>query len=176
MLIICSENFNIIDQSHLSSNQEYRSHVLTKLAGNNALRACAGFATTIFSLGILRDYLYVYAIEVQPMLPLLENNVFKVIAVLLFLVGNVLVLSSMWALGVTGTYLGKKKNSQRTRVLTHSFFHLIGDYFGILKDSRVTGFPFNICENPMYTGCTLSFLGTALWYVICRNYTYFNIV
>lgn len=38
-----------------------------------------------------------------------------------------------------------------------------GDYFGILKDSRVTGFPFNICENPMYTGCTLSFLGTALW-------------
>ncbi|KAG4066421.1 hypothetical protein HA402_007057 [Bradysia odoriphaga] len=129
---------------NVAARVEYRSHALTKLAGNNALRACAAFAATIFSLGILRDYLYVQAIELQPILPLLESNVFKAIAVVLFLCGNVLVLSSMWALGVTGTYLG--------------------DYFGILKDSRVTGFPFNVCENPMYTGCTISFLGTALWY------------
>lgn len=50
----------------------------------------------------------------------------------------------MWALGVTGTYLG--------------------DYFGILMDSRVTGFPFNVVDNPMYVGSTLSFLGTAFWY------------
>jgi phosphatidylethanolamine N-methyltransferase len=56
----------------------------------------------------------------------------------------VLVLSSMWALGLTGTYLG--------------------DYFGILMDSRVTGFPFNITDAPMYYGSTMSFLGTALWY------------
>lgn len=91
----------------LINHSEYRSHALTKLAGNNALRACATFAATIFSLGILRDYLYVQAIELQPMLPLLESNMFKAVAVLLFLIGNVLVLSSMWALGVTGTYLGK---------------------------------------------------------------------
>ena len=50
----------------------------------------------------------------------------------------------MWALGVTGTYLG--------------------DYFGILMNERVTGFPFNINDNPMYNGSTLCFLGTALWY------------
>jgi phosphatidylethanolamine N-methyltransferase len=48
----------------------------------------------------------------------------------------------MWALGVTGTYLG--------------------DYFGILMDDMVTGFPFNICSAPMYYGSTMSFLGTAL--------------
>lgn len=91
---------------------------MTKLAGNNALRACAGFATTIFSLGILRDYLYVHAIELQPILPLLESNVFKAVAVLLFLSGNVLVLSSMWALGVTGTYLGKY--SRNTKISSHT--------------------------------------------------------
>ena len=62
----------------------------------------------------------------------------------IFLVGNVLVLSSMWALGVTGTYLG--------------------DYFGILMDSRVTGFPFNVTDSPMYHGSTLSFLATGLWF------------
>ena len=53
-------------------------------------------------------------------------------------------LSSMWALGVTGTYLG--------------------DYFGILMDEIVTGFPFNVSSSPMYHGSTLSFLGTALWF------------
>lgn len=66
------------------------------------------------------------------------------LAVALFASGNVLVLSSMWALGVTGTYLG--------------------DYFGILMDDMVTGFPFNVCSAPMYYGSTLSFLGSALWF------------
>jgi len=48
----------------------------------------------------------------------------------------------MWALGVTGTYLG--------------------DYFGILMDNMVTGFPFNVTDAPMYYGSTMSFLGTAI--------------
>ena len=48
----------------------------------------------------------------------------------------------MWALGVTGTYLG--------------------DYFGILMDKMVTGFPFNVTSAPMYYGSTMSFLGTAI--------------
>jgi phosphatidylethanolamine N-methyltransferase len=50
----------------------------------------------------------------------------------------------MYALGVTGTYLG--------------------DYFGILMDAPVTAFPFNVSEAPMYHGSTLSFLATALWF------------
>ena len=51
----------------------------------------------------------------------------------------------MWqALGVTGTYLG--------------------DYFGILMDKMVTGFPFNILDNPMYIGSTMCFLAHSLWY------------
>lgn len=49
----------------------------------------------------------------------------------------------MYALGVTGTYLG--------------------DYFGILMDAPVTSFPFTASAAPMYHGSTLSFLATALW-------------
>jgi methylene-fatty-acyl-phospholipid synthase len=67
----------------------------------------------------------------------------KYSAIPLFATGNVLVLSSMWALGVTGTYLG--------------------DYFGILMDAPVTSFPFNVTDAPMYHGSTLSFLATAIW-------------
>lgn len=55
-----------------------------------------------------------------------------------------LVVSSTWALGITGTFLG--------------------DYFGILMDDIVTGFPFNITDAPMYHGSTMSFLGSALVY------------
>lgn len=62
----------------------------------------------------------------------------------LFVSGQVFVVTSMWALGVTGTYLG--------------------DYCGILMTSRVTGFPFNVLNDPMYVGSTMAFLGTALWY------------
>lgn len=50
----------------------------------------------------------------------------------------------MYALGITGTYLG--------------------DYFGILMDAPVTGYPFNVTGAPMYWGSTMSFLGTALWF------------
>lgn len=37
-----------------------------------------------------------------------------------------------------------------------------GDYFGILMDEKVTVFPFNIMENPMYWGSTANYLGLAL--------------
>jgi len=101
---------------------------------------------TIFSLGIVRDILYEKALRDQPAWSFFTENsdIVKALAIASFSVGNVLVLSSMWALGVTGTYLG--------------------DYFGILMDDIVTGFPFNVTNNPMYYGSTLSFLGTALWF------------
>jgi len=54
------------------------------------------------------------------------------------------VLTSTYALGITGTYLG--------------------DYFGILMAGRVSGFPFSVTDAPMYWGSAMSFAGTALWY------------
>jgi phosphatidylethanolamine N-methyltransferase len=96
----------------------------------------------IFALGIFRDFLYERALRSQPSHPLLETELSNYIAYGLLAGGNVLVLSSMWALGVTGTYLG--------------------DYFGILMDDMVTGFPFNVTDAPMYYGSTMSFLGTAI--------------
>lgn len=123
---------------------EHRTHFLTKLAGG-AKRGCYLLAFTIFTLGIFRDHVYQKALLSQPTFePLVESNVVKGLAIAVFLFGNVLVALSMWALGVTGTYLG--------------------DYFGILMNERVTSFPFNINDNPMYNGLTLCFLGTALWY------------
>jgi len=51
-------------------------------------------------------------------------------------------VSSFYALGVTGTFLG--------------------DYVGILMDKPATGFPFNVLNDPMYVGSTLNFIASAL--------------
>lgn len=85
---------------------------------------------------------YKSALEAQPPHPLLQTPVSNYTAYALLAAGNTLVLTSMYALGVTGTYLG--------------------DYFGILMDAPVTSFPFNVTGSPMYWGSTMSFLGTAL--------------
>lgn len=92
----------------------------------------------------MRDFLYERALRHQPPHPLLETDAATYLGYALIASGNVLVLSSTYALGITGTFLG--------------------DYCGILMDDMVTGFPFNICDAPMYYGSTLSFLGTSLVY------------
>lgn len=127
---------------NIAARQEYHNKVLTKLAGGNSRYGCYGLAIAIFSLGIFRDFLYERALRAQPSHPLLETPLAIYTAYALIAAGNILVLSSMWALGVTGTYLG--------------------DYFGILMDDIVTGFPFNVTDAPMYYGSTMSFLGTAV--------------
>ncbi|KAI0011520.1 phospholipid methyltransferase [Xylariaceae sp. FL0662B] len=129
---------------NIVARQEYHNRILTRLFGGRSQIACYALAVTIFSLGLLRDLLYERALREQPSYPLLEANEVKYLAYGLIASGNILVLSSTWALGITGTFLG--------------------DYFGILMDDIVTGFPFNITDAPMYNGSTCSFLGVALLY------------
>lgn len=86
---------------------------------------------------------YHTALSHQPTSPTLLSPLYKYSAIPLTATGATLVLTSMYALGITGTYLG--------------------DYFGILMDAPVTSFPFNVTDAPMYHGSTLQFLGAALW-------------
>lgn len=122
---------------------ENKSHFLTKIFGGSKHKACYLFAFSVFTLGLLRDYLFYEALQSQPTAPLLNTDLAKLLGVLVAGTGHVFVLSSMWALGITGTYLG--------------------DYFGILMDHKVECFPFNVVANPMYTGSYMTFLGVALY-------------
>lgn len=63
----------------------------------------------------------------------------------------VLIHCSFVSLGITGTFLG--------------------DYFGILMKEKVTGFPFNITNDPMYNGSSLLFLADAIAYILHTNQT-----
>ena len=115
-------------------------HILLGHIPRSLVSACR-FDAKVASSFLAR---YERALRDQPTLSALASPAAQMTAYALIAGGNVLVLSSMWALGITGTYLG--------------------DYFGILMDHRVETFPFNVTGAPMYYGSTLSFLGTALLY------------
>lgn len=142
---------------------EYRNKTITKTLGSPYL-GCYALAVVIFSLGIFRDLVYVpqtrndrsdsrtaadsaryeRALRAQPHLAILSQPPVQALAYALIALGQLFVITSIYALGITGTYLG--------------------DYFGILMKARVTGFPFNVLNDPMYVGSTLAFVGTALLY------------
>lgn len=110
----------------------------------NPYTGCYILAASIFSLGLVRDALYTQALRNQPLVELLPSPFDVIVPAVMVVVGQTLVISSTWQLGITGTFLG--------------------DYFGILMDERVEAFPFNVLNDPMYVGSTLTFAGGALWH------------
>ncbi|KAF9040051.1 phospholipid methyltransferase [Panaeolus papilionaceus] len=129
---------------NIVARNEYRNKTITKMFGGSARYGCYFLALMIFSFGMLRDHLYQQALLEQPKQAILPKEYATIVPAALFILGQIFVVTSTWALGVTGTFLG--------------------DYFGILMDHRVEGFPFNVLRDPMYVGSTMCFLATALWY------------
>lgn len=120
---------------------EHRTRRLSRVFGSPYLACyCLGFV--IIMLNVYRSHSMTIAMKAQARWELLERTDVFYISVTLMVLGTLLVVSSFLALGFTGTFLG--------------------DYFGILMDEKVTGFPFNIMENPMYWGSTANYLGLAL--------------
>ncbi|PIL26162.1 hypothetical protein GSI_11917 [Ganoderma sinense ZZ0214-1] len=129
---------------NIVARNEYRNKTITRIFGGNARYGCYFLAVSIFAAGMVRDALFREALQDQPKLKLLPEPFDIIVPAVLFAVGQVFVVTSHWALGITGTFLG--------------------DYFGILMDHRVEGFPFNVLRDPMYVGSTMSFAAAALWY------------
>ncbi|THV03902.1 phospholipid methyltransferase [Dendrothele bispora CBS 962.96] len=129
---------------NIVARNEYRNKTITRIFGGNTYYGCYFLALCIFSCGILRDSIYHRALSEQPKMTLLPEPYATVVPAALIIVGQIFVLTSTWALGITGTFLG--------------------DYFGILMNHRVEGFPFNVLRDPMYVGSTMCFAGGALWY------------
>jgi methylene-fatty-acyl-phospholipid synthase len=132
---------------NLVSRNEYRYKTWTKFFRSKKT-ACSIFAASIFILSLFRDYLFVLAIKDQPngpaAFPTMASREVVAFSYIIMTIGAFFVLFSMRELGIHGTYAG--------------------DYFGILKTERVSQFPFNVVDHPMYYGSTMLFLGTAIWY------------
>ena len=76
---------------------------------------------------------YHFAIIDQPQKALLPEEYRIIVPAALFIIGQTFVVTSTWALGITGTFLG--------------------DYFGILMDHRVEGY---VSSSPL--GNVLNFI------------------
>ena len=125
------------------SRIEYRTHLLTRLLGSPK-RGVVLLAMCILSLNTVRTTIFHTTIDTHATCTSMQNEVFIALGYLLIAVGSVFVVSSAYRLGFYCSFMG--------------------DYFGILLKERVTGFPFNVVEDPMYVGSALVYLGLALLY------------
>jgi len=135
-IILCPLLWNLV------ARLELYFRLLTRCFGSKS-DACCSFAIVVFILGLIRDYNVDLAMRDQPRAHFLDFFPFQIIAGFLISVGQVLNLSGFYKLGIAGTYMG--------------------DYFGLRLEERVTTFPFNLMDHPMYNGSTLIFAGLALW-------------
>uniref|UniRef100_A0A1A7Y9W6 Phosphatidylethanolamine N-methyltransferase n=1 Tax=Iconisemion striatum TaxID=60296 RepID=A0A1A7Y9W6_9TELE len=120
---------------------EHRTRGLSRLFGGPYV-ACYSLGFVIILLNVFRSHSMTVVMKSQARWSMMERTDVFYAGITLIVLGTVLVVSSFLALGFTGTFLG--------------------DYFGILMDEKVTGFPFNITDNPMYWGSTANYLGLAL--------------
>ncbi|XP_044517626.1 phosphatidylethanolamine N-methyltransferase isoform X2 [Gracilinanus agilis] len=126
---------------NLVARWEHKTRKLSRAFGSPYL-ACYCLGTTVLLLNFLRSYCFTQAMSSQPKMEGLDCPGAFYVGLAILGVGTVFVLSSFLALGFIGTYLG--------------------DYFGILKEARVTTFPFNVLDNPMYWGSTANYLGLSI--------------
>ncbi|XP_062820237.1 phosphatidylethanolamine N-methyltransferase isoform X4 [Anolis carolinensis] len=120
---------------------EHRTQSLTRLFRSPYV-ACYCLGATILFLNFLRSHCFTEAMKSQPKLEVLDGLLGYYVGMAFVAVGSLFVISSFLALGFFGTFLG--------------------DYFGILMEAKVTGFPFSVLDNPMYWGSTTVYLGWSL--------------
>ena len=119
---------------------EYRTRAVSRLFGSPRAGATVT-ACFIMGMNLFRTSLFHYMAEKGTKMRLLDTCSMAT-GYLIVGVGLFLVLSSAWRLGFFGIFYG--------------------DCFGILLDAKVTGFPFNVAEHPMYWGTFMIYLGDAI--------------
>ena len=105
---------------------------LTKAFGSKET-ACSAFGYVVFTMGTIRNYLFLLAIWSQPhgaSFSIFDQILVKSMVPILGVWGASYVFFSMKKLGFYGTYHG--------------------DHFGIFHKEKLTVYPFNVCEHPMY--------------------------
>jgi len=123
------------------SRLEYHTRIVSRVCGGPK-RGITALAAGILCLNYIRTTTFHKAIDHYSSWDLIENESFIAVGWLLIIVGAVLVIASSYKLGF--------------------FCSFMGDYFGILLNERISGFPFNVVDDPMYWGSALIYLGIAL--------------
>jgi len=137
MIVICPVTWNLI------ARWEFHTRIFTEIAGDNRLAADI-FAHILIEMGIFRNYIFEKAIsrQIRYSIDSAYSDYVYSIGCGLVVFGGILVLMSYYRLGIHGIYYA--------------------DYFGLLMKEKVTAFPYNLVNNPLYIGSTSIFLGMSV--------------
>lgn len=130
---------------NMLGRMEYKTRIISKIFFSPRIGIFA-LALWILGFGIYRDFLFAIAVNRQEKLPEMGSPEVQLLGMYSCIIGFILVTSSFLKLGFRSTFLG--------------------DYFGFLLDKKITSFPFNVLENPMYVGSSMSFMGKSILYVV----------
>lgn len=119
---------------------EYKTKFILRTFGDK-YRACYFLSAVIFINSNFRNIWFFRFLMSCTRVDEAKMTLFGV-GLVFFVAGFLLATAAMRALGITGTYFG--------------------DHFGIFHPSKITGYPFNLLNNPMYFGTFLQFFGAAL--------------
>lgn len=118
---------------------EYYTHIWSRLFCGARCGICV-LAVSILALNTIRTTAFHHAVEKGPKSEILSSYpAVRTLGLALICLGALFVCTSFWKLGFYGTFLG--------------------DYFGILMNERVTGFPFSLLNHPMYIGSVMMYVG-----------------
>ena len=126
---------------NIAARLEYNTHTISRVCGGPRI-GVAVLAAFIMGNNFLRTSFFHFMMDEATPWDALKGSSAIAVGYIIIGVGGLLVLSSAWRLGFFCTFLG--------------------DYFGILLNDRVTGFPFNVVYNPMYWGSFLIYVGDSL--------------
>lgn len=122
---------------------QYKYKLISKLVGNDMEKAADGLAFLLIHIGTFRNYAFTEAIFSNKRHDFGQYNIlFIILGVLVLIFGSILWITSLLKLGLRGSYFG--------------------DHFGFIFNRKVESFPFNILENPQYTGSKLFLLGQSI--------------
>ena len=120
---------------------EYKTHLVSYIF-RGPKKGCTALGLLILSLGYLRTRTFYQTMDWYSSCEFLQNNFILGIGYMLSAVGIALLSISFYRLGFYGAFMG--------------------DHFGILLDHRITAFPYNIFEDPLYVGTVMMYYGIAL--------------
>ena len=126
---------------NLAARLEYNTRAISRFC-RGPRKGIVALAVFILFNNLIRTSFVHYLMNKYSKWEILEVDLAIFLGYFFMVIGFILVLASAWRLGFYCTFLG--------------------DYFGILLDAKVTGFPFNIVDHPMYWGTFIMYCGGAL--------------
>ena len=122
---------------------QYKYKIISKFFNNNMEKGADFLALLLIHIGTFRNYAFTETIFNNKRFDFGDLNIISsIVGLSILLFGSLLWITSLLKLGLRGSYFG--------------------DHFGFLFKKRIQSFPFNILENPQYTGSKLFLLGQSI--------------